>query len=66
MGPGAICLQEFANNNGADQPAHPRGLISAFVIRFLESIISKPATSEISSFVLVYVAEGTRFFSLAL
>ena len=27
------------------QPAHPHRLISAFVIRFLESIISKPATS---------------------
>ena len=24
----------FANNNGADQPAHPRRLISAFVIHF--------------------------------
>ena len=23
----------FANNKGADQPAHPRSLISAFVIR---------------------------------
>ena len=29
----------FANNTGADQPAHPRSLISTFVIRFLESII---------------------------
>ena len=31
----------FANNTdtGADQPAHPRSLISAFVIRFLESNI---------------------------
>ena len=34
------CLRGFANNTGADQPAHPRSLISAFVIRFLESIIS--------------------------
>ena len=31
----------FANNKGARQPAHPRRLISAFVICFLESIISK-------------------------
>ena len=29
------CLRGFANNTGADQPAHPRSLISAFVIRFL-------------------------------
>ena len=33
------CLREFANNTGADQPAYPRSLISAFVIRFSESII---------------------------
>ena len=29
----------YANNKGADQPAHPRNLISAFVIRCLGSII---------------------------
>ena len=40
----------FVNNTGADQPAHPRSLISAFVIRVLESTISKLATSEISFF----------------
>ena len=44
------CLRGFANKKGADQPAHPRSLISAFVIRFLKSIISKLATSEISAF----------------
>ena len=42
------CLRGFANNKGADQPAHPRRLISTFVIRLLESIISKLASSEIS------------------
>ena len=42
------CLRRFANNTGADQPAHPRSLISAFVIRVLLSTISKLATSEIS------------------
>ena len=30
----------FANSKGADQPVHPDRLISAFVIRFLERIIS--------------------------
>ena len=44
------CLRGFANIKGADQPAHPRSLISAFVIRLLESFISRPATSEISIF----------------
>ena len=41
------CLREFPNNTGADQLAPPRSLISAFVIRFLESIICKLATGEI-------------------
>ena len=44
------CLLGFGNNTGPDQPAHPHSLISAFVIRFLESIISRLATSEISNF----------------
>ena len=38
------CLPGFANNKGADQSAHPLRLISAFLIRFLESIISKHDT----------------------
>ena len=29
----------FANNKGADQPAHSQSLISAFVIRLLESFV---------------------------
>ena len=33
------CLWGFTNKTGADQPAHPRSLISAFVIRLMESII---------------------------
>ena len=37
-------------NKGTDQPAHPPRLIRAFVIRLLESIISKLATGEISIF----------------
>ena len=44
------CLPGLANNTGADQPAHPRSLISAFVIRFLKSIICKLAIGEISIF----------------
>ena len=53
------CLQRFANNKGADQPVHPHRLISAFVICFLENIISKLATNEISIFQLVSVVEET-------
>ena len=38
-----------ANNKGADQPAHPCSLISAFVVRCLDSIISLVSISEISN-----------------
>ena len=31
----------YANNKGADQPAHVRSLVRAFVIRFPENIIDK-------------------------
>ena len=34
-----MCLMLNANNKGADQPAHPRSLISAFVVRSLDSIM---------------------------
>ena len=40
----------FANNKGADPPAHLCSLISTFVIRLLESIISELATSVILIF----------------
>ena len=43
------CLRVFANK-GADQPAHPRSLTSAFVFRLLEIILSILATSKISIF----------------
>ena len=38
-----ICHRGFANNTRADQPAHPRSLISAFVIRIFRSNICKLA-----------------------
>ena len=43
-------------NKGADQHSHTRRLISAFVIRFKESILFRLATSEISIFLQVSVA----------
>ena len=39
----------YVNNKGADQPAHRRSLISAFIVRFLDSIVSLVPVSEISS-----------------
>ena len=53
------------NNKGADQAAHPRSLISAFVIYLLDSIISRLAAYKFSFFYLVSVAEQAGF-SLAL
>ena len=51
------CPRELANNKGADQPAHTRSLVSAFVICLLERFISRLAMSLISIFWLVSVAE---------
>ena len=56
-----VSLREFANKKGADQPAHPRSLISVSFIRLLISIISSLTTSEMSCFMLVSVAEQTCF-----
>ena len=38
----------YANNKGPDQPAHPRSLISVFVVHCLDSIISVDSIAEIS------------------
>ena len=34
-----MCLMPYANNKGTDQPAHPRSLISTFVVHCLKSVI---------------------------
>ena len=52
------CLQRFVNNTGADQPAHPLS-DQRLCYGYLESIISKLATSEMPIFYLVPVAEET-------
>ena len=48
-GPGhaKMCLTSYANNKGADQPAHPCSLISTFVIRCLDSMICLLAISRV-------------------
>ena len=48
-----------ANNKGADQPAHPHSLISAFVVRCLYSVMSLVSVTKISSIMLASVAEQT-------
>ena len=47
----AICEQK-----GAGQPVHPRSLISAFIVRCLDSVIPLVSISEISSLYLASVA----------
>ena len=41
-------LLPYAINKAADQPAHPRSLISAFIVRCLDSIIPLLDIAEIS------------------
>ena len=47
----------YANNKGADQPAHLCSLISAFVVRCLDSIIHLVSIFVISLHSLASVAE---------
>ena len=47
----------IAKNKGADQPAHPRSLISAFIIRCLNS---KETKSDISQFSKYFWWASTR------
>ena len=51
------CLMSYANYKGADQPTHPRSLISAFVVRCLDSIVSLVSVTKISNLMLASVAE---------
>ena len=49
-GHGKMCLMPYANNKGADQPAHPRSLISAFVVRCQDRMIPRVYISKVSRF----------------
>ena len=53
----------YANNKGADQPAHPHSLISTFIVCFLDSIISLVSIFAISRLQLASVAEQ-KYLSL--
>ena len=50
-------VMPYANNKGADQPAHWRSLIRTFVVRCIDSIISLVSISEIVRLQLASVAE---------
>ena len=49
------CFKPYANNKGVDQPAHPRNLISTFVVHCLNSAICIFAISKVSRFQLAPV-----------
>ena len=51
----------YANNKDADQTAHLRSLVSAFVIRSLECALVR-----LSIFYIVFVAEQTRLSPIRL
>ena len=51
-----MCLMPYANNKGSDQPVHLCSLISAFVVRCLDSKISLDSIAEISRLWLTSVA----------
>ena len=56
---GGLRITQAQTSLRIPRPAHPRSLISAFLISFSERIICKLATCEISIFLLVCVAEET-------
>ena len=51
----------YVNNKGADQPAHPHSLISAFVVRCQDSVMSLVSVTKLSSLMLAFVAEQANF-----
>ena len=55
------CFMPYTNNKGAAQPAHPRSLISTFVVRCLDSIIPILAKSKIPRLELASEAAQTGF-----
>ena len=46
----------YANNKGVYQPAHPRSLMSALLVRCLDSVMSLVFVTKISSLMLAFVA----------
>ena len=50
------CVMSYANNKGTDQLAHPCNLISAFVVRCLDSVMYLVSVTKISSLMLASVA----------
>ena len=47
----------YANNKGADEPAHPCSLVSTFVVHYFDSMICILAITKVSRFLLGSVAD---------
>ena len=58
-----MCLMSYVNNKGADQPAHPRSLINAFVVHCLDSIISLDSMAEFFKTLASFCGCTDRFVS---
>ena len=56
----------YANNKGADKPAHPRSLISTFVVRCLDSTTPLVSISKISSLYLAAAVAAKAGLSFTL
>ena len=56
-----MCLMPYANNKGADQPAHLRSLISTFVFRCLDSMICILTLSKVSRFLCAVLTPDNEF-----
>ena len=50
LGHAKTCLMLYVNNKGAVQPAHPRSLISTFVVLCLDSIVCILAIAKVTRF----------------
>ena len=59
----ALTLRRFANNKGTDQPAHPRRLISAFVIRFFGKFVILTCYKRNFNFLASFCSWGDWFDS---
>ena len=55
------CFMPYANNKDANQPEHPRSLISVFVARCLDSAMPVAVTYKIPRLWLASASEQTGF-----
>ena len=57
------CFMPCVNNKGADQPVHPRSLISTFIVRFLDSTETCSCFARNFKPVVIFCSYADRFES---